>query len=350
MRLLIYFISILFLSSCIGDGVHRTSRYTDFPNNKNLHAQVVRLDTTLLRYPTRIAVRDSVAIVLDLHNSHHYFHAFAYPEWKYITSFGQKGGDTEEMLSAETFHFHSLDTIWTLDADRSEIIRWQISPSLSSVQQQERIQLDGKLVNTLDFCPMNSGFFVPDHQGVYRFHQINEKGECESSYERIPTHMPYKQAAAPILAQAWRSFIAYNSDKNILALATRLGEVIDIYYLDENRFTIKRGPGGDPEFRISQENSIPTGIIGFNDIQITDKYIYTIFHGRTLKDITADYVQGKKVEDGGRFIHVYDLDGQPACKYTLDRAIYGIYVDEEKGVILGTDVNGNEPIVQFSLM
>lgn len=39
--------------------------------------------------------------------------------------------------------------------------------------------------------------------------------------------------------------------------------------------------------------------------------------------------------------------GEPICKYTLDRYVYGIDVDEDKQRITATDVNNDQPIIQF---
>ena len=112
------------------------------------------------------------------------------------------------------------------------------------------------------------------------------------------------------------------------------------------------GPHGEPEFQSTPSDAIPIGIMGFSDIQITDNYIYTVFHGKTFKE--SDYNKiikelGKKTEDGGYYIYVFDLAGNLVRKYILDHAIYGIYVNEDTGTILATDVNNDEPILQFKI-
>jgi hypothetical protein len=85
--------------------------------------------------------------------------------------------------------------------------------------------------------------------------------------------------------------------------------------------------------------ALATGIMGFSDIRITGRYIYAVFHGRTFKDIQTVAQQGGKHEDGGRYIYVFDLKGNPVRKYTLDRAVYGIDVHEDTSTIFATDVN-----------
>ena len=51
--------------------------------------------------------------------------------------------------------------------------------------------------------------------------------------------------------------------------------------------------------------------MGFSDIVITDKYIYSVFQGIRFKDKLASYQRGEKPEDGGRYIYVFDLKGNP---------------------------------------
>lgn len=89
--------------------------------------------------------------------------------------------------------------------------------------------------------------------------------------------------------------------------------------------------------------------MGFSDVEVTDKYIYTVFHGRTFKEIANRIQEGSQSIDGGKYIYVFSLTGEPVCCYTLDRYIYGIDVNEEKGIITAVDVNSDEPIVQYKI-
>ena len=94
---------------------------------------------------------------------------------------------------------------------------------------------------------------------------------------------------------------------------------------------------------------IPTGIMGFSDVQVTDRAIYAVFHGRSFKDIARDARNGINYPDGGQFIYVFSLAGKPLKKYVLDHYICGISIDEQRGVIYATDVNEDEPILEYSI-
>jgi hypothetical protein len=337
------------LFSCTKPHNAEISVYKGFELEEELRSNVVNLDTVFCRYPFRVTVKDSVVIVFDLHNADFFFHAFSYPEWKYLVSFGKRGQAPKEMLSAETFQFNSLDSIWTLDANKMELRRWSMNPQECTVLQEETILLDKELVRPLDFYAMDSGFLIPDYLGASRYHCVNEEGVLVASEEAIPTEKKYEGLSRPALAQAWRSFINYSAKHQILVMATQLGEVLEISNLKENERTILKGPNGEPKFQISGGEAIPTGIMGFSDVQITDNYIYAVFHGTTFKDIMSSYQKGVKPKDGGRYIYVFDLKGKPVKKYILDRYIYGIDVNEETGTIIATDVNSDNPIVEFKI-
>lgn len=324
------------------------SNYTKFSVEKRLSANVVTLDTVIFRYPFRISVKDSVVVILDLHNVDNYFHAFSYPDFKHIVSFGKRGDGPEELLSAETIRFESLDSIWTVDANKMQIKRFSISPSQQLAEQKEIIPINRKAIRTLDIVPYTErSFIVPDYTGNNRYCHINKEGEIEKVEGTIPTERRYRKINMPAVAQAWRSFIDYNPQNDVLALATQLGEVLEIYNFKDTTHYVMYGPEGAPKFKIAEGYGVPVGIMGFSDIHITDSLIYTVFQGRSFKDI-AQQRDGEHIS-GGQNIYVFNLKGEPVRKYILDHHISAFCVDEKRGVITAVDVNNNDPIIEFNM-
>ena len=211
------------------------------------------------------------------------------------------------------------------------------------------IQLDKSLVRSLDFYATDSCFLIPDYLGEHRYWQVDYSGKPIKSIGKIPSETDFTQEIRPALAQAWRSFIDYNPHNGIFAMVTQLGESIEIYNTKENTHTVLYGPNGEPQFKSVKGEGFPTGIMGFSDIVITDEHIYSVFQGVRFKDKLASYQQGKKPEDGGRYIYVFDLKGNPIQKYILDKPIYGIDVDEKTKTIIATCVESDEPIMEFKI-
>lgn len=347
-------VSLLFLSfflfiSC--DHKHKeyvgnVLSYSRFPQEKELKGEVIELDTALFLYPFRIRIEGDKAIVMDLHGSEHYGHLFQYPSFRYLSSFGRRGDSPTEMLSMENFRLYNHE-LWTLDANKSELTRLDFSSSGDSLLREETVTLDEDILRPLDFAIYNdTTFVIPDYSGESRFLKVNCKGKLIEKIGAIPTaNEKALQEARPALAQAWRSFLDYNSRNGVLAAVTQLGEVVEVYNLKDSTHVVRIGEHDEPKFKVSDGYGIPMGIMGFSDVQVTDSAIYAVFHGTSFKEIVK---QSGKLPDGGKYIYVFSLKGEPMCKYVLDHYIYGIWVDEATKTIMATDVNSDQPIVKFS--
>lgn len=320
--------------------------YSEFPQERELRGEVIELDTALLRYPFRIRIEGDKAIVMDLHGLDHYEHLFQYPSFQYLSSFGRRGDSPTEMLSMENFRLHNHG-VWTLDANKSELTRLDFSSSGDSLLRDEAVTLDEDILRPLDFTIYNdTTFIIPDYSGENRLCRVNCNGKLIDKIGSIPTvNKEALKNARPALAQAWRSFLDYNPNNGILAAVTQLGEVVEVYDLKDSTHVVHIGEHGEPEFKISDGYGIPTGIMGFSDVQVTDSAIYAVFHGTAFKEIAR---QSGRLPDGGMYICVFSLQGEPLCKYVLDHYIYGIWVDEATKTIIATDVNNDQPILKFS--
>lgn len=334
----------LLITSCKNEAQHSSGiLYSDFPEEKQLIGETIELDTAVFRYAFRIRVNGDEAAVMDLHGSDHYFHVFNYPEFQYLNSSGKRGDSPAEMLSAENVRYIGKD-LWVLDSNKGELVSFRKSLSGDSLLRFGAVKLDKDVLRALDFAVYDdSTYIIPDYSGNHRFCWVNRDGKLLRKTGSIPSEK--EDVARPALAQAWRSFIDYNPRNGVLAAVTQLGEVIEVYNLKDSTHIVRIGPNGEPEFKVSGGYGIPTGIMGFSDVQVTDNAIYTVFHGRSFKDIARQ----KEHIDGGKYIYVFNLSGEPIRKYILDRSIYGIYVDERRGVIIATDVNNDQPIVRFRL-
>lgn len=350
MKPLINILLLLTLLAACATATHEKGMlYTDFPETKELSASTQVLYTALFRYPFRIRVQGDRAVVMDLHGQETFFHLFHYPDFSYLSSFGKLGDSPEEMLSAENIRWNG-QSLWTLDANKSELTRFGFDSSGDSLLRQETVALDKDILRALDFVTYgDSTFIIPDYSGDSRFCWVNREGKLLRKMGKIPSsNEDALKNARPALAQAWRSFIDYNPENGVLAAVTQLGEVLEIYNLQDSTHVVRIGPHGEPKFQVSQGYGIPTGIMGFSDVQVTDSAVYAVFHGRSFKEIAQNARRGIHV-DGGKYIYVFSLTGEPLRRYVLDHHVCGISVNEREGIILATDVNKDEPIIKYKM-
>ena len=346
--LFLFFLLYSFSSCSRKSEIGRRVLYESFPQTISLTAEQILLDeeNVLLCYPYRVRVNEkrTHAVVLDLHPDSCFFHLFTYPDFRFLCSFGKHGEGADEYLSGDDVHWCD-SLLWTVDSNRK---LWK-----AYVVKGHEV----KLVRTVDLSvtlrPLDFAFicdtlaYIPDYTGECRMLRVDTCGKIRGKLGCIPI-VEHVSAPASSQAQAWRSFPSYNSRNGVLAVATQLGEVLEIYHSgDTMPAAVLQGPNGEPRFKVSGGHGIPVGIMGFNDVQMTDSCIYAVFQGTPFEEIGRVINKGGKPVDGGRFIYVFSLSGNPLRCYELDYPVSGIYVDEKRRSIVALNVNDSFQMMTF---
>lgn len=195
------------------------------------------------------------------------------------------------------------------------------------------------------FWKTDEGFLVTDYTGNYRYHVLDAHGQIKESVDSIPSERSMDDSEKTVLAQAWRSFMDYNPKNNVLAMVTQLGEVMEIFNLKTGEHKVCYGPGGEPMFSIAQNEAIPKGIKGFNDVVVSDSCIYAVFDGTPFKDRISAFRSGKKQPEGGKHVYVFGLDGKQKGRIELFNSTFGLSVSE--GKLLTTSTDSDVPLYVY---
>ena len=321
-----------------------------FPITEELKGCTIPIDTAMFRYPYRLEVRRDRVVIEDLHGSDYFYHLFTYPDFRYLSSFGKRGEAPDEMLTVDDFRWNG-QTLWALDNIKSELVRWELNKNRDDMIRAERIKLDKATFRALDIVPFqNNSFLIPNYSGDSRFCQVDRNGKLIKKWGEIPTERKEDLQKYPYaFGYGWRSFIDYSLKTGTLVAATQFGEVLEIWNFKNDTHKVLKGKLGEPEFEIRPEYAIPAGAVGHNDIQVTDRAIYVIYRGMTIKDEMLARRKGKPLPTGGKTVRVFSLEGEPLREYKLDHSVSGIWVMEEEGKMLALDVNSNEPIVEYTI-
>ena len=341
-NVVILLFALVLITSCGGQKKQEEKEV----RNVQLKGEEMPVDTALFRYAYRIRVQGDKAVVFDLHNVDYYYHAFTYPGFKYISSFGKRGEGPEEMISAENIRWGGDNTAWVLDGSKNRLFRYGgIAPG-QEPKLEENISLDKAFMRPLDFDLSGAdSFVIPDYSGENRFSWADMSGNLLHKSDCIPiTDEKQLKESAPAVAQGWRSFISFSPDKKLLVTVTQLGDVLDIYNMENGRHINYKGEDGEPEFHVTSEGyGIPAGRMCYYDVQVTEHYIYAIYDGRKFSDIMKE----KEYKQGAKQLRVFDFDGKLCKEYMLDRPVTGIYVDEAGHCLWATDVNTDNQIVKY---
>ena len=321
-----------------------------FPITEKLKGRTIPIDSAMFRYPYRLEVRKDRVVIEDLHGPDYYYHLFSFPDFHYLSSFGKRGEAPDEMQAVDDF-FWNGQPLWALDNIKSELVRWELNKNRDGMIRSERIKLDKATFRALDIVPyQNNSFLIPNYSGDSRFCQVDRNGKLIKKWGEIPTERKEDLQKYPYaFGYGWRSFIDYSPKTGTLVAATQFGEVLEIWNIQQNTHQVLKGKLGEPEFEILPEYAIPSGAVGHNDIQVTDRAIYVIYRGILMKDQMLAYQKGNPLPKGGKTVRVFSLEGKPLKEYKLDHSVSGIWVMEEEGKMLALDVNSNEPIVEYTI-
>lgn len=321
-----------------------------FPVTEELYGRVIPIDSIFFRYPYRLEVRNDRVVIEDLHGPEYFYHLFTYPDFRYLHSFGQRGEGPEEMQTVDDFRWDG-QTLWALDNIKSELVRWELNDSRDKMLRTELVKLDKATFRALDIVPyQNNSFLIPNYSGDTRFCQVDRNGKLIKKWGEIPTERKNDLQKYPYaFGYGWRSFIDYSPNTGTLVAATQFGEVLEIWNMKKNTHKVLTGKLGEPEFEILPEYAVPAGAVGHNDIQVTNRFIYVIYRGISIKEDMLAHQKGKPLPQGGKTIRVFSLEGEPLKEYKLDHSVSGIWVMEEAGKLWALDVNSDEPLLEYTL-
>ena len=347
---LIILLGFIALYACTGTSPKASHSEIIFPVTEELQGRVVPLDSAIFRYPYRLEAYGDRVVIEDLHGQDHFYHLFTYPDFRYLSSFGKRGEGPEEMQTVDDFRWDG-QTLWALDNVKSELVRWELNESRDEMIRIERIKLDKATSRALSVVPFqNNTFLIPNYSGDSRFCQVDRNGKLIKKWGEIPTDRKKDLRKYPYaFGYGWISFIDYSPKTGTLVAATQFGEVLEVWDVKKDTHKVIKGKLGEPEFEILPEYALPTGMVGHNDIRVTDRAIYVIYRGISMKEDMLAYQKGKPLPTGGQTIRVFSLEGEPLKEYKLDHSVSGIWVMEEEGRMWTLDVNSDEPLVEYQL-
>lgn len=158
--------------------------------------------------------------------------------------------------------------------------------------------------------------------------KLQEFGEYENINESFPLSL---------FKSAYESFIFSQPKGNKIALTYRFTDVLEIYDVDTQFGNGIKGPEGfDPEYnRIMSENGYvmernKKTKFAFVGGSSTEKYLYLLYSGKLEVDENPNYANN---------IFVYDWNGKPIRKLTLDRDILCFTVSQDDKEIYAYDPN-----------
>lgn len=189
----------------------------------------------------------------------------------------------------------------------------------------------------LDFINSSSFYTVSNQLSTYKVQEIDfisgnlikEFGE----FGNIPSDMPLD-----LCKDVYTSYIYSNPSKKKLVVPYRFTDVVEIYDLKTETSIAIQGPENfDVDFNFGEDKDYGFFMLAtdktkkaFVNGAVTNEYIYLIYSGHFDEEERGSY---------GKYIFVYDWEGNPIKKIELDCYIYSLAVSEDNKTIYSQNVD-----------
>ena len=298
--------------------------------------------------PTEMVVAGERLLVLDAIGAS-VLHVIDARTGGHVRSLGGRGEGPGEYRSPWSLARESgrPDQPWVYDVQLGRLTRVDLTPSASTPAQAEIVRIQGEALATQPVWVHDSLLVSP---GLSTRGRLSFYGR-DGTFRRAAGPLPEGNGGVPpaILQQAWMGRVASNPRTGWIALATLHADQVEIYRPDGTLVRKVRGPFRfDPQFTVEQMQGQPVMAsgdamrFGYADVETTADEIYALFSGRTRESF-------KGAASVGRYVHVYDWQGELKRVYRLDSDVIAIAVSPDGKRLYGARHEPEPGIVVFVL-
>lgn len=307
-------------------------------------ATVVEIaDMPPMKWPADLLVLDTLAIVHDLHAADMFYHIVDLKSGRFLRSFGQRGNGPLELINPVRLVYKD-GTLYTIDTSKSAVVKYLLSSLLNDTLRTEYklVTLPEKAIASDLAIDSEGGLYLYNITGSPKIWHVNTAGEVVEKLFDLPLDAAGDTQYDMFAAALWQSVMGYDAQNNMLAVATRLGDVLEIYDMSTKKLVNRVvGLGGEPEI-VERGNSRSLGrISGYQAVFVAPKHIYAIFDGREMSP--------ENTENGGKIIRVFDLHGKLLRNLNLDEPAGSLFVTSDENRIYLLDPNSETPIRELGI-
>lgn len=236
---------------------------------------------------------------------------------------------------------------WVYDLQLARLTEVDVAADTPPSSEPRMIRIQGEALATQPVWVNDSTLVSPNFSPGGRLSFFGADG----TFRRDAGEVPRGDGGVPpaVMQHAWTGTPVSNPRTGALALATRHADQVEIYRPDGTRIRTVRGPFRfDPEFTVGNAQGQPVMAsddamrFGYIDAEPTAGRIYTLFSGRTREGY-------KGASSFGRYVHVYDWDGELKEAYRVDSDIVAITVSPEGERMYGIRHDPEPAVVAYDL-
>jgi hypothetical protein len=269
-----------------------------------------------------------------------------------LTRFGVKGQGPDDVIHVYPIQYLNDSVFGAFDMSSNKYKEVQIPKdmeplSIKNVVSIENRQLRVRKTAYDQYIGLSFG------EGLLSL--IDETGKETATFFEYPYKDKVEQKIKNhIRAMAYQGELVLNPQKDKCVYAPMNGEIIHFYKIEKDNITLinkieKIYPEYGPEEKSETNYSATFSwqcVSGYSSIAATDKYVYAIYCGRTLKELQDDNDSTLPI---ARQLRKFDWTGQLIETYMLDVPCYFIAVTPDDKTLWASALNPDFVPVYFDL-
>lgn len=327
----------------------KTVEYSDLqpPKYEKSYVTEILNDDYLFSFPQSLIQYDSLLIVKDYHNREACFHVFS-TDGRFLYSFGYKGKGPGEIIYPRTLSIDKKNRcliVW--DSNQKKLLRYQLPLAAGdSIRYLDQIENPLNSSYFSDIIAHDTDYYALGHVYPLRFGRLTPDSVA-TLYSDYPLLTEDEEANRSCWYYSHQTRIT--DDGSRMVQTCYVGAAMEIFSLENDQIHSEKVLAiTPPVYRIVEGAQpkwvglIDETVLGFIDVQVSDRFIYAILSNRPL---TADDCEGSAS------IWIFDWDANPVGKMNLDRHVEVFCVDEQNGTIyaVSNDLQSGEyQLVRFN--
>jgi hypothetical protein len=189
---------------------------------------------------------------------------------------------------------------------------------------------------------LSLGFYDSGRLGVF-----DDEGTQVGTVASLPAASD--DFPAYVRQQAYQATLVAHPNRGRFAATNRYASLIEFYDSDGSPVRTQDGPlAVNPSYRWEEDEEGPYMVqaedtrLGYVDGSASKTHLFALFSGRTRE-------QNRELAYMGRFVHVFDWNGDFVAAIELDTYVAAITVDYDEGVLYGVRHLPTPAVVRYSL-
>jgi hypothetical protein len=282
-----------------------------------------------------------------------YLHVLEVQSGKLLASTGKEGGGPGEFRTArELLDPPTRDgSFWIYDSGNSRLTRMAFDQSRAEPRIVETVRLEPPAL-TLYMQPVLLDDSTLVASGIFpkgRLTRARITGQPTGTLGVTPATPAGRDVPITVLQHAWEGPLERSPDGSRLALATRNGDLIEIFRADGTPVrTLRGGSGFDPAYEVRRS---PAGVsmmtgddlrFGYGDLASTDEHLFALFSGETRGSAPG-------MAQFGKAVHVFRWDGERVATLQLPERARAIAVTRDGADLFAIHMEPKPAVVRYPL-